>query len=283
MMDTLDIVGNLKKLALNDKQIKIVTELLSSGTISISELAKRVGIARSSLYRYLEELEKEGWTEYSLSTQGKKVQLSDLSSLKTLIKEKRAQLGQQEDVLDNIIENINRTENDYESKPKVNYYEGQKGIRQIQWNATYNSTGQQRVLTSYITRDIVGSKWYEEIILQTVRKKHNIKIIVDKEYVKNFAKKYGSSTDYYEPYAKLYTNLNKRVYDETGFKIKGKVIIYDNIVAMMSQEGGKFVGSEIESQHIATTYKSLFDVIWKQTSADDQIDRYLAKIKKGSK
>lgn len=263
----------IQKMGLDEREIEIVMQLLKAGKSNISDISKNVNIPRSSIYRYIDQLEKKGWLKYSLSKQGKEIEITNLASLQAHIAAKKEQVESEELFLGQLIEQVKilKTKED-KTEQEVRYYEGEGGMRQIHWNATYTTEGPILVITSIITRDLVGDDWYETQLLEAQSKGVPIKILVDQRYAKEFFKKYESVEKYYKPLPNMSLQIDKRVLDNSKFAVNGKIMVYNDVIATMTADSGVLFGSEIVSNQLSATFKSIFDVLWGMTKKSDKLE-----------
>ncbi|MEI7579556.1 MAG: MarR family transcriptional regulator [bacterium] len=274
MGNNLAIQTTLSELGLSTEAVLIISYLTEHLDVSVSEIGKKTGISRSSIYRCLDRLETQGWIQYVLTTQGKNIRLADLSSLKWIFAEQKQKLKERESNFNELIVKAENTSKTNATPLEIRYYEGRGGLRQTYWNMQ-KSSGLIRVFTSLVRRKLVGDKWLEYHLIEFARLKIPVRIIGDAEYAKYAYEEYGNREKYYGPAAELAFQFDERIYHKPDFKLKGEIIIYDDIVATHATEGGKIVGSEVKSNHLSTSFKSVFDEIWQLTSEKDRIDNLL--------
>lgn len=274
MIDSPEIIKILGEMGLSEEESKIIEYLTRNLDVSVSDISKKVDIPRSSVYRYLDNLEDKGWIQYVLTTQGKNVRLADLSSLHFIFQEQKESLKKKERAFEELVQKADKLDDFQESPLKIRYYEGRGGLRQTYWNMQ-KSAGLIRVFTSLVRRKIVGDKWLEYHLIEFSRLNIPVRIIGDQEYAKYAYEEYGNRQKYYGPAADLAFQFDERIYDKPDFNIKGEILIYNDVVATHSTEGNKIVGSEVRSDHLSTSLKSIFDEIWKKTSEEDSIDKLL--------
>lgn len=277
MMDTMD----LSKVGLNEHEQEIVKYLLNVNKASISAISKNVTIPRSSIYRHIDSLDEKGWVKYGMTAKGKVVEITNLSSLQAQVEAKKEQVEAEEVAINDLIESIASSQSSKNAGVQtVRYYEGESGMRQIHWNATYTAKKSIRVITSIITRDLVGDAWYETQLMEAQEKEIPIKILVDQKYARAFFKKYESEEEYYKPLPDMKGQIDKRELKNSRFKVAGKIMIYNNVIAAITSEGGKLMGSEIVSDHLSLTMKSMFDVLWGMTGVEDRLEKNPTELNK---
>jgi len=267
-------IQRLQSFGLNNREADITAELIGAESVSVSDLSRFTRIPRSSIYRYLDELEEKGVIEWVLSPQGRRVKLASLEFFRSQIKDDIKKVKAREKELTNFIQRIEQPEERGRIQPVVRYYEGKSGIRQLIWN-TLSAKGPTRVYTNAVRREIVGRKWFVNYLLEFVNRNHSAKVLGDYDYARNSYQKYGSRNKYFAPVRSFVETTQERIIPSKLLEIKGETYIYNNIVASYSWEGKKLVGSEIESEYIFRTQKSIFDFLWSTTTEKDSIEKYL--------
>jgi hypothetical protein len=172
-------------------------------------------------------------------------------------------------------ENLNKKDD----TQAVRYYEGESGMKQIQWNATYKSEGIVRVFTGLITREILGDKFYDIQLLKASKKSNPIRILVDNSYFQKFRSNYDSPHSYYAPLSEMADHIDKRIIKNEKFQMKGKFMIYNNVIVSITYSDNHLIGSEIISSSLADSFKSIFDLLWDTTTEQDRIDQIFEQTK----
>jgi sugar-specific transcriptional regulator TrmB len=273
-VDTLDLQKRLGELGLSTEEGKIIVAIGKLGESKITDISQLTTIPRSSVYRYVDIMEKKGLVKKILTTQGNKIILSNFSTLKNQIAEKKVVLDKQLTGLDEIINSINSFGTLAKTNPEIKYYEGKEGVRQLIWN-TLQAKNTIRCYTNATRKDIVGEKWLTEYCLDFCNKGLNEKVLDDKIYSENSYQKFGGRKGYYSPIVEFLKRSDERILNVPYFKIKGEIYMYNDIFSFYTWESSKLIGAEIKSEFMSITQSSIFDVLWGMTTKKDNIDNII--------
>ncbi len=119
----------LHSIGLSDKETDLYLELLKYDFLSPTEISRKTGINRTTVYPILEQLmQKRLVREVEGSKKGKYMAESP-ERLKTYFQEKMAKFEEQERLLDDVIPQLRGLEHrDSNSEPVVKYYTGRQGV-----------------------------------------------------------------------------------------------------------------------------------------------------------
>lgn len=125
----MEIKSLLSFFHLTDKEMVLYEKLFYSGTMSASELAKRMGISRTSVYDQVAVLKKTGLIVESLEGGIKKFLVQPPSKISQLVREK-------EEEIKTVKSNLLNLEKEYNSKlrvmmPKIQIYKGRSELQQM--------------------------------------------------------------------------------------------------------------------------------------------------------
>lgn len=268
-----DIKPQLIQLGLEYIEAQIIEYLTIHTESKVGDLSKELDIPRGSIHYYTSKLIDAGWIHYVESTKGKKIRLANLEYLKGNIEEKKAGIDKQIAILEEITKKIKPQELE-QKQAEVTYYEGIDGLKQVHWN-TLKAKKEIFVFSNINTRELVGATWYEDYIIKLNQNKITVKGIVDKSYAQEAFKGIDSRSEYYSPAPELAEKIEQRVIPLSGFLIQGKIIIYNDIVTSIAIDAEKIIASEIISTQLATSQKSIFSLVWDNTTKKDKVENYL--------
>ncbi len=229
-----------------------LTLLKTAGAQPASILANRMNINRTTAYKALLNLSKLG-----LATKTMKHGIicffaeDPEDTLKTLIEDKKLKLHEVNKTILDALPSLTVGEENSTSLPKIRYYEGEEGIKQI-----YEMVLKEGV-DYYRYGDI--AKIYETL----------------GDYVDDYIKrrnKLGITAHAIMPYEKRSEELYKKDKEELRkalyipkelFPIEGEVRIFGNKVAIFSLRRESPIGVIIESDIVARMFKSIFMLTWK--------------------
>ena len=242
----------LQKLNLDEKEIKLFLELQKTGVQSVQQISEQSLINRTTAYRVLESLEEKGLVEWIVDDQGRKVKASPPERLSNILSEQKRKITELEGELPSLIEQMKMVQPSMKLTTEVRYYKGESGIRQMIWNSLH-AKETARSYAALRRREYIDPKFEKKFEEEWVRRKLKDKVIVNEprtDYIKN---------QMVRSYRKT---LELKIIPKEKYYLTNDIIIYNNILSIMSLEHGNLVGVEIENAEIAKTQKSLFDIVW---------------------
>lgn len=243
----------LRSLGLMDKEPEIYLTLLKTpGAQPASIIATRANLNRTTVYKTLVKLVRKG-----LVTKTQRHGITCFfaedpeNRLKVLIEEKQKQLGEMNQAMMETLPLLTMLEDDSDSLPKIRYYEGIEGIKQI-----YEAVLKEGV-DQYRYGDI--TKIYEALGIYTdeyIKKRNEIGITT--HAIMPF---YESERKQLKKHAREHREV--LYIPHKLFPIDGEVRIFGNKVAIMSLRKESPIGVIIESDTIAKMFLSIYMLTWK--------------------
>ncbi len=240
----------LKELGLEENEIKIYLACLSLGPATIARISLRSNLPRSSTYLLINQLQQKGFV--SSYSYGKKALITPTSPDKLigLVEEKKLELQRLGTKLIKQLPELLSFYNSMPQKPKVLFYEGLEGIKNIFYETLKSSeilvlcSGYDRPLEKKL--DVCLNEYFETV---DKRKISTYEII-------------GQGLDV-EPYVQKFSGKLHQI-KAVGFK-KGlehiDKMIYGNKMAIVS-----FVylnGVVIENKQVVDFEREMFCELWK--------------------
>ncbi len=121
----------LKKLGLNDKEIKVYLKLLEEGGISVRRLAGLTDLNRGTTYDILKKLQSRGLVSYYQQDTRQKFVSEDADKLLQLARARENDLKKTKRGLEELIPELRSLREKGGSRPTTRFYEGKKGVRFI--------------------------------------------------------------------------------------------------------------------------------------------------------
>ena len=239
----MEIKQILEQLGLEGKKADVYLAALELGSSTVIEIAKKAGIKRTTCYDILMDLEKEGLI--SETSKGKKRLFvgEDPEKIQRNLKNK-------ERLFSEILPQLQSIHNVRGSKPKVRFYEGKAGLKEV-----YEDTLKYKAeIVGFASDDIIkvmGMEWSMEYLTKRIKSGIWAKAIIPgTEFLdKNFLSK--------DPEQLRVT----KIIDHKKYPFSIEINIYGhNKVALMSAK--EEVGLIIEGQEIHNTMKTIFQLIW---------------------
>lgn len=231
----------LSQLGLQYKEDDIYLACLELGMASVQEIAIKSGVKRTTVYDVLANLGKKGLIGQTIKGKKRLFYAEEPEKLLKLLDEKKARLEEAMPLLKSFY-------NTAGDKPKIRYYDGKEGIKEV-YRDTLNYSGE---LVAFVTENIIndlGQDFADEYREKRTKNKISVRVIgPDTENIVN------------------YRNTNKdemrkiRLVPHARFPFSIEMNIYGNKVAFMSFK--ESMGVIIESNEIANNLRSLFELSW---------------------
>ena len=246
-MLNMDLEQGLQSIGLEEKEAKVYLAALELGPASIQDLTKKSSIKRSTVYEMLKSLQNKGLV--SETTKGKRrlIIASEPEKIKRRLKEKEALFNQ-------ILPELKSLNNVDSIKPRITYYEGRQGLREI-YMIALESKNKRAEWISPIQSVIetVGEDFLEKYIELKQKMGYSIRSLhVTKQRVQTYK--------YLDPVT-FEKTLREVRFTPTGTDIPTAMAIWDNKVAVIStrKEGFGFI---IESADYAKSMKIFYELLW---------------------
>jgi HTH-type transcriptional regulator, sugar sensing transcriptional regulator len=235
---------DLIKLGLEEKESRIYLALLELGEANIQQIAKKSGIKRTTVYDILESLKYKGLI--SSITKHKKSHFS-AEDPRTL----EEKLDERKNTLKRIMPELLSIANALDKKPKIRFFEGTEGIKEVYKDTLKYPSGELLAWVSDEAVTVFDKYFLEEYYLpKRIEKKIWVRAI-------------GPESTEMQNYKNLdEKSLRKtKIISANQFPIEVEINLYGkNKIAIMSFS--EKIGLIIESQKIYTTLKSIFEMNW---------------------
>lgn len=236
----------LASLGLSDMESAIYLAALELGESLPKHLAEKAGIKRPMLYKLLPDLLDKGLLTQSM--QGKRRTLV-AEDPEVLVEKKRAELATLEETIP-VLRLLLRTAT---VKPHIAFYEGLEGLKRIYMD----NLREQKTILNFVGLenihpevDLYARNYY---IPQRINRRIPIKIIVSGDPTSKRLRLKTDPDDYREI----------KMVSREQFPIPLDGYIYgDNVSFLLFRSDSEPMGVIIRSREIATTLRSLFELIW---------------------
>lgn len=266
--------GILQKIGLSDKDSEVYLACLELGTQPASVIAKKAGLKRPTTYLILEGLSKKGLVSEYTGSNVKYFTAVSPDYLLNFIDKQRRELTSHQRELEQYLPQFQSLLNPYSLNPKVRFYEGMDGIERAM-NDTLTSSEPLRCYS-------VTDAWFarpdtKEYILwygkqRVYEKKISIRnICPDTPITRQYCE-----TDYPEV-GNAHPISHFRWLPKDIQIFSNEINIYDNKVAIACLGKHELLGIIIESESIAQTQKSIFEVAWRAALPGKWEDRFKNK------
>ena len=251
----------LQKIGLSDKDSEAYLACLELGTQPASVIAKKAGLKRPTTYLILEGLLKKGLVSEYTGSNVKYFTAVAPEYLLNYIDKQRRELTSHQRELEEYLPQLQSLSNPYTLNPKVRFYEGMAGIERVM-NDTLTSTEPLRCFSTINT-------WFERqdtkdyIIWYGKERIKNKKIPLRGIITDNPTSRKYLEDDYSDPDAQHQMSHFRWLPSDISGVFYNEINIYDNKMAIACLGKNEMLGIIIESESIANTQKSIFEVAWR--------------------
>jgi HTH-type transcriptional regulator, sugar sensing transcriptional regulator len=234
----------LEKYGLNDKEAKIYLGLLELGEGTIQDIGKKSSVGRTTVYYVIEGLKKRGLVS-EIKKKNKTIFFAEDP------RKLEGELDEKKDNLRRILPELLSITNILDKKPKIRYFEGEKGIKEV-YRDTLRYT--DREMLAWASQDYskyfdANYLWNEYLPKRIDKKIWQRTIAPDTEEVRKFVE-----------WDEKHLRRTKLVSPEK-FPFDVEINLYGgNKIGVMSFQDK--IGLIIESEGMHKTLKSIFELNW---------------------
>lgn len=242
-------IEQLKQFNLSDKEAGVYLALMELGDASVSDIASKAKINRTTAYDILEALTHYGLVSHS---KGKRKHFAAESPelLISYLEQKSQEFKEKAKEAKDILPELKAAYNLIPKKPKVRYYDGEEGIIAMYEDSLTAKTEILSWLDTERTADF-APEYFEEYYKRRARKGIHIKAIV------------ADSPSAQERHKHDKKELRQmKIIPREMMAVVPECYIYDDKVSFMSLKE-KF-GVIIESHDITEAQRKLYDLAWQE-------------------
>ena len=236
----------LEEIGFSKKKAKIYLSILALGDASAIDIAKEVGIKRTTVYNILPELVSDGFVKKTIKNKKSVFFVENPDLLKTQLEEKLR-------LINKALPDIRSLQNVTPFKPKIIFYEGFGGAMEL-YRDTLDSSSSGDIILSFTgvsdLQKLMPQDISKEYIEDRVKRKIRIKVIAIKSDVME---------QWQRDAEKELREI--KIVENDKFKFDGDIEIYGNKVAMISYKEN-FMGVVIESKEISQMQRMAFELMW---------------------
>lgn len=256
LSDMQNLIKGLREVGLTANEAKIYFSLLTIGTNPASIVAKNANINRSACYTTLVNLAKKGFAERTIKENTTYFTAIDPYFLLDQLKEKQEELDHQIIKLNNTLEKFQKIKDTYFKEPKVVFFEGEKGVK----NIMENTLRTKDTIRAYACLDGLTHmlpNYFPDYYKRRTAKGIKVKAIYPAS-IMSYLHKLNDKKELRE---------SKLVPSEYNFHFD--FLIFDSTVAITSIKEN--FGLIINSEDLANTQKKIFDLIWENANTYDKL------------
>jgi sugar-specific transcriptional regulator TrmB len=232
---------------LNEKEAMIYLALLELGSATVIDIAKKIKLKRTSVYNLLPGLLDKGLVKTMFVRKKRHFFIDDPRGLQNSLVEKEKKLNL-------LLPELRALHNVIPQKPKISYYEGEGGMRELYRDSLSSCAAGDTILAYTGMVDfykVFPKDFSDEYIAERIKRKIRVKVI---------APKTAAAQDWLQTAPQSLRQI--KLINQEGFTFKADTEIYANKVAMISYKEN-FMGVVIESKEISDMQKSAFEVMWR--------------------
>lgn len=237
----------LKKIGLNKNEVKVYLAALELGEATTTRLSQKSKVKRTTVYLVTDSLKEKGLIS-SVKKSGKTLFFAEDP------RKIPEQLEERKEAILKVMPELLSLTNLIDKKPVIRYFEGKEGIKEV-----FKETLQ------YPDSELVG--WFPDQVYW-LEKEYFTEVYMPARIKKKiWIKAMAPKTDFNIEMAKGDEKQLKetRFIEDEDFNMKVEIILYGknkiNIISYKEE-----IGLIIESKDIHDSLKSLFKILWKNTS-----------------
>ncbi len=232
----------LENYGLTEKQAKIYLACLELGSASVQKISRKSGIARSTCYEILENLNRLGLVS---KFQKKKIVYFNAEAPRQLIRltQNKASL------LEEVLPQFDAIYGEARVRPSVRFYEGKTGMKLILEEILRDSP--KEILTFGAAEDLFATldRDFPEFVKRRIKQKIFAKVILRDSEKARERQRLGQQ------------ELREVRIIPESFEYHGSVFVWGRKVAMFSYKPD-LVALVIESDELAKLERAMFELIW---------------------
>ena len=241
---------HIEMLGFSRKESLVYVALLDLGRGTVTEISKKTGINRTTIYDVVGELEKIGLVVQVAGVKKKTYRPEPPEKLPVILEKKAAQLREMAKQSEGLVSMLQTVAAKTPNKPKIKVYEGESGLRSLYDASLLCKT----FIRSFLTADALETfdpEYIHSYFERRAQKGINIRgILNDTE----------ASRGYKAKSKQLLREIH--LVPKEKMNIVPEVYIYDDTISIFSIK--ERLGVSIESQDIADAFKKLYDLAWER-------------------
>lgn len=236
----------IERLGLKPNEARVYLAALNLGEATISEIAAKAQLPRTSAQVVIQNLQKEGLINFYVKRKRKYWIAENPEKLLAVLKEKGS-------ALQDIMPQLQALRHDTGVKPTIKFYSGTDGIKNI-LNDIIETKHHILSLTSMENAVILLGESFRDFIERRYTHYLTVRFLTNRSPETLELKKRDNQ------------ELRHTKFLPDNFRIKNANFIYGDKVAIISLNTKLPVGIIIEDKDIASTQTMLFEVVWAQST-----------------
>ncbi len=246
-----DALGLLKSYGLSAAEGTVYLYLLQNGYSSALTVSKKLKLARTKVYRLLENLKDKQLLETKVTARGATFGAIHPSKFQQLVATQEQRVTLLKQTLPTLVTELTSLLPHALQTSKVLYYEGIEGLKQVSYNIT-RAHKLLRVIEMDRLSEFLPVEFSEMVRRGLVENKI---MTYDLTNRKSF-KEHTSVTELVQKYSEC------RYIPPSKLEINYEVLIYNNVYATYSYKEKQIFCVEIYNEQLADMQKQIFDFMW---------------------
>lgn len=239
----MEIKQVLEQFGLKDKKADVYLATLELGRGTVIEIAKKAGVKRTTCYDILSDLIKDDFVSKILKGKKRLFVVEDPEKIQKNLENK-------EKLFSEILPQLKSIHNIIGTKPKIRFYEGKEGLKNI-YSDTLKYSGEILAFASEDVMRVLGAEWAEDYLAKRVKRDIHVRVVLPKtDYI--IDKIIGRDREL--------LRMSKLIHPEKyPFSIEINIYGHQKVALISSKEE---MGLIIEGGEIYKTMKSIFELLW---------------------
>jgi sugar-specific transcriptional regulator TrmB len=241
----------LQSLGLHEKQERVLMILLQSGSMLASRVAKEAKLNRTTTYGVLKELIEKGLASETKKGAVTRFQSISPDTLPAYLEKRQERLEESKKKIQDLLPQIKLLRDRGRTLPKVQYFEGEEGVRQAYEDTLENNS--QKHLRNITGVDAVFKRLGSEWITYYLKKRTRLGIKCQNLAPESeWAKKSRADDDKY---------LRKTKLLPAQYMFDAEIDMYDDKVGIFSYSQENPIAVIIEDATISHAMRQIFDCL----------------------
>jgi len=240
----------LKILGLNDEDIAVYLAILTLGKSTVTDIARKSAIKRTTIYNYLDNLLKFGLIFKTVDKKRTYYCPESPNKIKNVLEKQKTAIDDKKEKISLVIPELEKLYSGSFNKPRISFYEGQEGLREVYWQILDTSKTVYSIFSPDNFFQLFSSAENHKLMMTLYNNGGQMHSLIEK-------------SDH--PYPELkhveYKNFIKSKNLPEGFHFDTDLLVAGNKVAMISFKN--LIGLIIEDDSIANLQKNFIKTIWK--------------------
>lgn len=247
----MDIKSSLSQLGLRERQIDTYLALLQMGEAMVQDLANKTKIKRTTVYSILDGLVSKGLAVFVDKGFHRFYYAENPKKVLIYFKDQKENIQNQEKKFSEILPELSGLYNLSGTKPKIRYYEGVEGLKQI-YEETLLLWPKEEILAygqAELIHKILGDEWVKNYLARRRKAKIFQRAIIEDSTLGREHQKNDKNE-----------NRQTVLVPQDKFPFVNEINIFGNKLSIVSFK--EQIGVIIESADVAKTQRAIFELAW---------------------